>query len=204
MSLDYSTISASPLSWPTGQPRVRSREFSRFDSKRTLSAATDGVCEQLRMMGARKFIVSTNLQLRRDGLPRSGQRMPDDPGVAVYFRLGDDDHVMACDRYLRLTDNMWAIAKTMEATRAIERYGVADLRQAFRGYKALPSPDECSVRHWWLVLGLPSATCSFWTAQAAYRKKLKDTHPDHGGSTERLMEVQQAWEHAKVALGEGR
>src|SRR5437870_5321142 len=68
-----------PLAWPVGFPRTKYQAQSRFDTaeervKRNLEL-------QLDLMDATKIVVTTNVELRRDGRPYAGQRISD-PGVA--------------------------------------------------------------------------------------------------------------------------
>src|SRR3546814_3202380 len=74
---------AFPLAWPVGWPRVARRKSAPFGM--TMAAARDHLMNELRLMGARYPVLSTNVELRRDGLPYAIKREPDDPGVAVYF-----------------------------------------------------------------------------------------------------------------------
>ena len=95
---------AYPLAWPQGWPRARQRKRAKFGkgerqyysngsswmNKRelTISDATQRVLSELQTLGVPhgEAVISTNLELRLDGLPRSGQAEPSDPGVAVYWR----------------------------------------------------------------------------------------------------------------------
>src|ERR1700743_3586853 len=101
---------AYPLYWPEGWKRSRSHEHSRF--KTGFGAARNLLFAELNRMGARKVILSTNIPLRNDGLPRANTR-PDggDSGVAVYFQRNGKDMVFACDKYRETCDNIYAIAK---------------------------------------------------------------------------------------------
>ena len=84
-----------PLAWPTGWPRTRAgdRERARFrnaravDDQLSMSDATSRLIRECRLLGAANLIVSTNVAVRRDGLPYARQRTPEDPGAAVYFKL---------------------------------------------------------------------------------------------------------------------
>ena len=102
-------------------------------------------------------VISTNITTRLDGLPRSDQKAPEDPGVAVYWETKNGDRrVMAIDQYRRVADNLAAIAATLEALRAIERHGGAQiLDRAFTGFTSLPSP--AAARTWREVIGVPAA-----------------------------------------------
>lgn len=208
---------AYPLSWPAGWKRtpLSSRTRARFGQARssgfgyssrgelTVAQATDRVLGELRRMGVKDYnlIISSNIELRRDGLPRSGQREPEDPGVAVYWRDSNQDgHPMRCmaiDRYDRVADNLAAIAATLEAMRAIERHGGAEiLNRAFTGFTALPGAG--STTHWRDVLGVP-ATASRAEIEAAYRRLRSQHHPDRGGDAERFHQIQKAFDEATTA-----
>lgn len=143
-----------PLSWPEGWPRKTKRVRARFakgagnvfSPSRQLSVA-DGVQRCLTVLQRMdvpdwNVIVSTNVPVRNDGLPRSGVAEPKDPGAAVYFRkhnsAENDRKVMAIDQYDRVADNLAAIAATLDAMRSIERYGGAQIleRGFHRVYRA--------------------------------------------------------------------
>lgn len=194
----FDGINAYPLSWPMGWKRTDPyrRKQSQF-AARSLATARDYVLSELRMLRGRNPIVSTNVMLRQDGLPKSGQKNPIDPGVAVYFVLNNQPRVLACDKWRTVEDNLWAIGKHIEAIRGQDRWGVGTVDQAFAGYDALPAPRTA----WWEVLGVPK-NASRDEIQAAYRKAAKETHPDAGGSEDAFLKVQAAWE-AALKGGEG-
>lgn len=50
-----------------------------------MGKARDQLLAELRLLGAKGLVVSTNVELRLDGLPYSESRHIADPGVAVYF-----------------------------------------------------------------------------------------------------------------------
>lgn len=78
--------------------------------------------------------------------------------------------------------------------RAMKRYRVGSVEQAFTGYQALPE----SKTEWWGVLGVPP-DASFDTIKAAYRKKALEYHPDQKGSHKQMAELNRAWEEARTA-----
>ena len=60
--------------------------------------------------------------------------------------------VFACDKFRYTRDNIYAVAKTIEALRGIERWGASDMMErAFSGFKALPS--ETAGMSWWSIIG---------------------------------------------------
>jgi hypothetical protein len=214
-----SNPTAYPLAWPPGKPRTpySARKVGRFSRKEsewrpgynggadysitrtksvTLSGAVDRVLGEIRRMGgARGLVISTNVALRQDGLPRSGQRAPDDPGVAIYFRLDGDPVALACDRYLTVEDNMAAIAAHLDASRAIERHGVGTLREIFRGFMALPS--AINVDDWREELGNPNTVAQ---AEVVYYERMKTAHPDVGGSEAEAAKLNAAIARAREVL----
>jgi hypothetical protein len=117
---------AYPLYWPEGWKRTAYREHSRF--KTGFGAARNLLFAELSRMGASHIILSTNIPLRNDGLPRANVR-PDggDTGVSVYFKRKGKDMVFACDKYTDTCDNIYAISKTIDAMRGIERWGASDM-----------------------------------------------------------------------------
>ena len=207
-----------PLSWPAGWKRngnarqraafgrgvTRTNQFGSSWRQReslTVSQAIDRLDAELSRLGARDIVLSTNLQLRLDGWPRSGQAEPTDPGAAAYFTLKGKDRCLACDRWLRVADNIAAIAAHVSALRGIDRWGVGTVEQAFTGYAALPEPAEAD--QWWRVLNVaPSATLD--QVDEAFRARALDVHPDRGGSHDEMVRLTAARDAARVAIGGAR
>ena len=189
---------ASPLHWPSGWQRTRSPKRSSFgvgNSKPSIARATDNLLRQLRIMGATAPVLSSNLRLKNDGTPYSNQREPDDRGIAVYFTYQGQQRVIACDSYDRCACNIFAIAKTVDAMRAIDRWGCSEiLARAFTGFTALPqSASDSHHEAWWEVLGVDK-TCSEATLKKAYRDLAKVYHPDIGGGNDYFQVVKESYE----------
>jgi hypothetical protein len=200
-------ITTHPLTWPEGWKRTPAadRTWSRFGKKResgwgmnqiSVAVAVDTAMDELRMMGFGDWqcILSTNLILRLDGLPRSDQRDPQDPGASLWWRNDQDEQfrVIAIDRYARVADNIYAIGKTLEAMRGIERWGGGEiLERTFTGFVALPSPESAGGLDPHVVIGAkPSDT--YDSKVLSYKKALSAAHPDKGGSSERFHSVREA------------
>ncbi len=134
-----------------------------------------------------------------DGTYRAKQRVPEDRGVAVYFKLNGDEQCFPCDRWSQVEDNLHAVALSIAALRGLERWGAKEMvNAAFRGFKALPSSTIVTpyqARLWYDVLEVqPSASAE--VIKAAYRQKLLKHHPDHGGQVSAFNEVQKAYKEA--------
>jgi len=192
-----------PLCWPEGWPRTvpARRTYSRFSKlpalgrRREISMAE--ACEDLALeldrLGAVAQILSTNVRLKLNGAPFSQQSQPTDPGAAIYFRLDGKPTSMACDKWLRVEDNVYAIAKHIEAMRGQERWGVGSIDRAFTGYQALPGIGQSGGIQWWSVLGVP-VNADYRQVKDAYWLLAKKHHPDHNGDAELFRRVQEAWE----------
>ena len=209
-------IDGYPLYWPAGYPRTRSPKRSRFgsydyDARRnrlTLTVALDEVEEQVRLLlnkrvlGDHDLIISTNMRRRKsDGGIYAKEREPEDSGVAVYFKLSREMRVIACDKWQTVRENLHAAALSIEALRGLERWGASEIvPRAFRGFIALPEPES---NDWYHELGVPpDATPDEITA--AYRARLKEAHPDAGGSVDELHRVRRAYSASPVGGRGGR
>lgn len=199
-------IEAYPLYWPEGRPRTgkHSRASARFDI--TFGRARDSLIDEVRLLRGKytrsdDVIISSNVPLRRDGLPLANQRTPDDPGVAVYFKHQGRDMCFACDRWNKVEDNIQAIAKTIDALRGISRWGTGEMLQAaFRGFEALPAPSQ-PAKDWREVLGFSGAPADFRDVQVRFRALAGRHHPDRGGSAEKMSELNVAMQAARKYYG---
>lgn len=192
-------ISRHPLQWPEGWKRTQSysrknAQFKDHGRRLTVYDGVQRVLDEMEKLGVHQddVIVSSNVRLRLDNLPRSGEPKPTDPGVCVYWQKSSKEPMrcMAVDRYTEVADNLAAIAATLDAMRAIERHGgAAILDRAFTGFAALPAP-AAGRRDWWTVLGLqPSATAD--QIRDAHRKLRSLHHPDRPGTgdEDRMAEI---------------
>lgn len=214
-------ISRYPLQWPEGWRRTdpAKRSFGRFGSSKqtsqnyrhkqdvTIYEATTRLLQELQRMGVAQddIVVSTNVPTRLDGLPRSDAKAPADPGAAVYWvdaLAGGQRRCMAIDRYTKVEQNIAALAATIDAMRAIERHGGAEiLDRAFTGFAALPAPIAAGMkRPWREVLEYGNGPANEAEIQRNYRILAKAFHPDkEGGSDQKMAELNAARDEALAA-----
>lgn len=186
-----------PLTWPVGWARTKTVLCHRDDPNRSvpIGQACEELVNELRRIGASGIIISSNLQARLDGRPYSGQGEPKDRGIAVYFSLKNRPTVLACDKWDRVSRNLWAIAKHVDALRGQERWGVGNIEQAFAGYAQLPGQGETSGACWWKELGV-AVNATAEQIKIAYRDRAKECHPDAGGSHESMARLNEAFTFA--------
>lgn len=204
MTTHTEAIPRYPLAWPLGWARAKQRLNAPFSTKKAVDGrlsvivATQRLEQQLDALGAKNQVLSTNVELRLDGRPRSDQE-PRDPGVAVYFTFKGRATVLAADRFRRVADNIAAIAGHVEALRRVDRYGVGTIEQALAGYKALPAD---SAADWRAVFGFSSGSRpALDQVDSAYKAAARVKHPDvPGGSEEAMQQLNRAREFALADL----
>lgn len=205
--------SAYPLFWPKGKPRTPANQrrgdapFSVGESYTTskkeyrdgqtqdvavsrrrskavgLPIAVDRLEDQLERLGAQAVVLSTNLELRLNGQPRAGQKDPADPGAAVWFNLGKKRMVLACDKWVRVADNIAALSAHIRAIRSVENFGVGTMEQAFEGYRTLEDWSGGEMP-WKRVLGFGADSHpSLAEVESKYRTRMKEIHPDMSGQS---------------------
>jgi hypothetical protein len=191
-----------PLQWPEGWQRTQSPGKSQFSTG--LEKATRGLLDEIRKLGGTLPVISSNGQYRSDGMPYARQSYIADSGVAVYFQRDGKPMVFACDSYWTLQDNIHAIAKTIEALRAIERHGSSNMMErAFTGFAALPAPIQAGVKRPWRdVLEYGNEPANEGRICRHYRILAKGLHPDRqGGDANKMAELNVARDEALVECG---
>lgn len=186
-----------PLQWPDGWKRTLNPGKSQFSTG--MEKATRGLLEEIRKLGGRLPVISSNAQYRNDGMPYARQARIDDTGVAVYFQRNGKPMVFACDNYWTVHDNIHAITKTIEALRAIERHGSSSMMErAFTGFTALPAPIVAGMkRSWREVLEFGNGPANEPEITLNYRILAKALHPDrHGGDSTKMAELNVARDEA--------
>lgn len=107
--------------------------------------------------------------LRVDGRPRADARAPIHPGVEVSFESRFGRLTYATDVFYDWRDNVRAIAKGLEALRAINRWGVAKQGQQYTGFALLAAGPSIEEQGRLLVERFGSV-----------KEALRHTHPDTG------------------------
>lgn len=190
-------IPSYPLSWPEGLPRTERKAPSQF--RTSLTAALNNVRKSLEAFGrdsgraVKDTSLTSNVTL--------GDSRPADSGVAVWFEWDGQQRCIAVDRYPKPEDNLQAIHHVLEARRTEMRHGgLHVVRQTFKGFTALPAPP--GRKSWREVLKLNGSALTPDAVDRAYRELATEAHPDRGGSTDAMTELNRARAEAKAALAQ--
>jgi len=190
---------ASYLDWPAEFERTPADERTSYPGgfRVTRSQAFENILDELATWDG-----VTDVQL--DSGAEHQQRNPnkpyanssfEDPGVVVRFNKDGEDMAAACDRWNSPRDNAQDLYHYLHETRMQEQRGTVTAESEYEKLR-LPSGDEDATvaeppAH--RVLGVePDASPA--EVKAAYRERLKEVHPDHGGSEEAFKRVQRAKE----------
>lgn len=198
--------------WPILPTRNRKKDPFSATYLQTL----DLLETELRYLSAKEILVQaffSREQIRNDGWPKAGA-VPSQPGAIVSFASRGNHLSFPCDRYLRLDANMRAIALSLQALRAVDRYGVTQRSEQYQGWAQIEAPlpggfrsaEEAAV---FLATqcedGAPEASARLIIDDADlrklyYRDAAARLHPDKtGGDHELFVRLQQA-----MAILEGK
>lgn len=184
------------IEWPSGRKRTAWRQDAKFrdrGGRLSFQVAVARLEHETERLGATNVRLTLDVERSLSG-KLIGSTTPADPGAALYFDLNGKPHVLACDKWQRLADNIAAIAAHIDALRGQDRWGVSEgVEQAFAGHVALPRPKTC-----WEVLGIPQGSDRTIVNQA-FRRLADLAHPDKGGSHVAMAEINRARTEALAA-----
>jgi hypothetical protein len=155
---------------------------------------------EIRAIGGKAVVMGIGLResdIRLDGLPRSNAPNPAHPGVELSFESRYGRLVYATDVFDHWQDNVRAIAKGLEALRAVERWGVSRRGEQYAGFAQLTAGGPDPERGRRLVEN---------RFEGNVAKALRATHPDtrDGAYTDRdFADVQAYRQGVEPRLGAG-
>lgn len=210
--------------WPYGGKVLNKSPF-----KANINKTYAQLRAELKHLGARSPVIQTGhdaADIRFDGLPRANARLPRFPGVCLVFQrriAGEWRFVeMPCTQYRYFEDNLRAIVLTLEALRAVGRYGVigtnvegagASTTEAGKQYEGFArkkveaqtgSPANGHMTREAAAAVLAACAQGGWTAaslmtaspdeiERCYKQAARNEHPDVGGSHETFVRVGEAY-----------
>lgn len=146
----------------------------------------------------------TKRDIRKDGWIRANAR-PEHPGVILTFDSKFGPLSYPCDRFTDWQANVRAIAKSLEALRMVDRYGVSKRGEQYTGWGQLPPAGGSTSTMTAEVAARVVSEAGGWDHYppqtilerrgafiAAYRAAAKTVHPDRGGSVRDFQLLQEA------------
>lgn len=137
----------------------------------TYSQATDLLDKELRQLRARDVVLEVDVPehgIRVDGMLRANARAAS-PAVRIAFDSSVGPLTYATDRFVRPSwrrggmqedwqHNLYAIAKSLEALRMVDRYEVTKRGEQYAGFKQLPGGTGLPASHMtldeaWAIIG---------------------------------------------------
>ncbi len=218
--------------WPYGKPGLRRATFKSNYSK-TLAQLR----AEISRASARNVVIQSGHRgedIRFDGLPKVNGRVPRFPGVCLIFEkwkpIGRKNEAgeplgvyetleFPCTTFDHWEDNLRAIVLTLEALRAVARYGVSgtgseeagktEEAKQYSGFARRKIAEE-SARHNGRQEMTPEAAAAIlvacaeggWTVpsvlsgraemESCFKEAAKKSHPDAGGTQNSFVAVSQA------------
>jgi len=144
-------------------------------------------------------------QIRADGWPLSSAKAAG-PGLILSFTSNGQPREFAADHYDDWKDNLYAVAKTLEALRGINRWGGASSGKQYAGFSPVLAPDAqpmpASFASSQSAAVFLADHAEGWSAgqilnnslvlKSAYNAASIKLHPDTGGTHEGFVQLQQA------------
>jgi hypothetical protein len=178
-----------PLEWTGPVTPAASRKQATF--RATYPATLELLFSEAEKLGARELILQVDVferDIRTDGLPRSNARFGESPAVIVSFESRHGPLRYATDAFTQWQDNLRAIALSLEALRAVDRYGVSRRGEQYAGWRALEAGNgqafaSADAAERWMRGQLTAriGAHSVREPRELYRGLAKLMHPDAGG-----------------------
>ena len=209
------TFTFRPLDNATWQPDGRD-QYKSCQFKASYAQTMKDLRDELRRIGVKEAVIEADVGergVRLDGQLRADAK-PASPRVRLSFtHPGVGPLQYPCDTYSDWKDNLRAIVKTLEAQRAMDRYGATRNKQQYQGWKQLtgkvmelgaatPEPlmplNEATetIIHFAGERVEPTLQATigrtFSVYRAMYRDAVRKTHPDAGGNPDDFKKVLRA------------
>lgn len=183
-----------PLEWTGPSTPHHRRRDSQF--KATYPATLELLFSEAEKLGGKHLALQVDIaerDIRTDDLPRANARYGTHPGVIISFESRFGPLRYATDTFNEWQANLRAIALSLEALRAVDRYGVSKRGEQYTGWKALPAGNGVHLTHfatadealrWMRGTGrgfIGEGLDSHADPRDLYRMLAKRLHPDTGG-----------------------
>lgn len=190
-----------PLSDRTWLRSPAQRQSTRFSAKWVETEQL--LVDEVERLDGRNLVIEVDVReqdLRLDGTLRANAREAETPGVVVAFESKHGPILHRCDTFTapytwqgpHWQHNVRAIALTLQALRAVDRYGAADTGQQYAGFKALPAGRAMAASHMTRT-DAENVLVHWGGADGDFRRARAAAHPDrHRGDRTAWDQVEQA------------
>ncbi|MHB1870833.1 MAG: J domain-containing protein [Steroidobacteraceae bacterium] len=136
--------------------------------------------------------------------------VPGQTMATVEFEKDGSRFRVSCSKYATVRENMRAIYLRVEAARLDEARGAATAQESLHEYLQLTdgTPTKAGVlvnddrSDPWAVLGLMRGGVAADIVRAVYQARIRQAHPDAGGTDEAAARINDAYRQVMAELGE--
>lgn len=163
---------------------------SRYAFKAGWSSTEELLERELFYLDARDVVLQVAVRdsdLRVDGTLRANARQPSDPGVRLIATTRHGDLSWQTDVCAFWQHNVRSIALGLEALRAVDRYGISQRGQQYRGWREIEAgsghtteAEACQVLWAWSGVKVTPGE-SEQSLRARWREARAASHPDRNG-----------------------
>lgn len=135
--MESSTVPMSPAT----KMRLRGVEPKRSPFSTRYSKVLEVLHSELWHLGAYEYVMEIDMDeryFRLDGSPRANA-VANSSAIAISFKAQQGPMEFLCGTYTAWQDNVWAIAKGLEALRGINRWGITQAAEQYQGFRAIGS-----------------------------------------------------------------
>ncbi|MFO0389231.1 MAG: hypothetical protein ACK502_05880 [Alphaproteobacteria bacterium] len=191
---------SSPLSWPEWIPvtsRVNQRTDRNFAPAMKLEESIAFLEEEIQAINCNAIL---SLDIEQPTSERNRKKVGSRTGAALQLRFPFGNYVLACDTWLTMENNIYALHLAMRQWRNMERWGVGTLPVLLKGFEpgvqtvVSSQAPEWNMPDWMEYFGLgPTATLE--DAQAIYHKRAKQFTQDTNALTKLNVTMEEARAH---------
>lgn len=191
---------SSPLNWPEWipvTPRAGQRTDRNFAPPMKLEESIAFLEEEI---GAINCNAILSLDIDQPTSERNRKKVGNRTGAALQLRFPFGNYVLACDTWLTMENNIYALHLAIRQWRNMERWGVGTLPVLLKGFEpgvqttVLTQAPEWNMPEWMEYLGLgPTATLD--DAQAVYHKRAKQLAQNSDALTRLNINMEEARAH---------
>lgn len=206
------------VNWPPQYPRTPDPDRGRNRNYRvSLTAAFQKLETQLDRMGVDDFSYGFDADQHKEDERPYANASVGDPSFVCRFSIDGNQYAVGCDRYSKLRDNVRTVGLYLKEKRKMDDRPVATGTSEFanmalpgngdpvdesqQGFGATPLGNGQPERRPKPVLDEPAHEvlqvaegADEQVVEAAFRSRMKDVHPDHGGDADEYKKLVKAKE----------